>query len=150
MEEKLPEKPAVVEDKESSAKVVVKDEGDETGTVKIEEPENIGEIVLDTGDDNFPSINTETTTKEGQGQEAESPDDEGMVIFGETDNQIGNGVSEEVDKTSTADEIQQKNRLTGFVILLVIAVILAVWYVREKKQIEKLEKGEDKEQKDSK
>lgn len=47
-----------------------------------------------------------------------------------------------MDKTSTTDEIQQKNHLTGFVILLIIAVILAVWYVREKKQIEMLEKGE--------
>ncbi len=148
LEKKLPEKTAVVKNKPDNTKVVVGGENNkEEGVVKIKEPERIGEIVLDTSGEDMV-ITTETTTNKEVVKSQNN--NEETITFGKQKSDIGDGVSEEVDKTSTTDEIQQKNHLTGFVILLIIAVILAVWYVREKKQIEMLEKGEKNKEKSSK
>lgn len=147
LEEKLPEKPTVVKDKDNATKVVVEDKGSEEGVIKIEEPEQIGEIVLDTNEEDLEITTTETTTEGELLEKPKTTEDEEMIIFGETDDKIGDGASEEIEKTNTTADIQQKNRLTGFVILLIIAVILAIWYVREKKQIEILEKEQPKKDK---
>ena len=74
-------------------------------------------------------------------------DKKDTTVFGQK-KEIGEGAEETA--VDTADQIQQRNRITGFIILLVIAIVLAIWYVREKKQAEIETKKEEKIDKDKK
>jgi len=143
LEEKLPDQPSVLKPETPDTAIVVEDKSNAEGVVKIEDSKEVGEIVLDTTQEDY-----DITTPEKESGESEKVAEEDLVIFGQADgNNIGEGVAEEVATQDTVDQIQQKNRLTGFIILLVIAVILAIWYVREKKQIEVLEKEQSEKDK---
>lgn len=126
IEEKLPDLPKVVEPGDS-AKVVV-DTRVVEGQARIVDQPADSQIVL--GDQ--PG---ETTILVDQ----ESTDE--ATVFGEKQ-EIGEGAEESAREA--VDQIQQRNRVTGFIILLVIAIVLAIWYVREKKQAEVAAKKEEK------
>ncbi len=121
--------PVVVEPTEPETPVVMVDTEQE-GDVVIAEPEDQSELAL--GD-----VQSDMVIESGEGSEAmEEKEDDEPVIFGADDEQIDEGVAEE--RINDIDEdIQERNRTTGFVILLVIAIILAIWYVREKRQAER-------------
>ncbi|MGB0757552.1 MAG: hypothetical protein ACPGO5_03810 [Patescibacteria group bacterium] len=93
----------------------------------IDESENGPDVVVDDSE-------TEDTVELSEGEEdrevvladEETSDDE-TIIFGE-DATIDEGVAEEVAEGNASNV----SRIAGFLLLLVIAIVLALWYVREK------------------
>lgn len=136
LEEKISDQPEVIDSKKDETKIIIESDEKSSGVVTIEEPEEIGEIVLDTNEDQLAVLPEDVADEVGR---------EDAIVFGDEKNEdIAQGAFEELGDGETVDQIQQRNRMVGFVILLIIALVLAVWYVKEKKQAEDLENTDSK------
>ncbi len=105
----LDEMDKILDDLESSDGVMIIDEELDGGKVVI------GDVVSE------DVITTDDSVEKGD-----------VIVFGdslENEEEIDGGVSEEVD--------DDKNRKNGFGLLLVVVLVLAIWYVREKNSAKK-------------
>lgn len=114
-------------------------ENQEGGVAIIDQTEDGNVVVSDTSEEGSVTIDTEGESGNIV-TDTEAGDD--VKVFGQdTSDEVGDiagGASEDGGNA----EPSNANRIAGFVILLIIAIILALWYVREK-ELEKKHKDDD-------
>ncbi len=125
----------VLDKLEEQDEVVIVDEQNNDAKVIVDNTESKDKVVIDKNKTTEEIV--VPTTK----------DDE-VVVFGENDNEldseINGGVSEVASESDT-----DNSRKTGFVLLLIVVIVLAIWYIREKQKALLGEKeAKDEENKD--
>lgn len=134
IEEALGDKPVVV-DVDDQTNVTVHEDA-EQGEVTISDTTEETDIVIDSdAGDELALVDTNE-----QGAMTQDDEMDGAM----TEEGIEEGVEEiGLQEQGIEEDVQERNRTAGFILLLVIAIVLAVWYVREKRQLDRKKQAKD-------
>ncbi len=126
---------SILDELEEQDEVVIVDEQNNDAKVVIDNTESKDKVVIDQNKTTEEIV--VPTTK----------DDE-VVVFGESDSELNSDINGGVSEVASESDTDS-SRKTGFVLLLIVVIVLAIWYIREKQKALLGEKeAKDEENKD--